>query len=1126
MGTVQSLLLFDNNIEIPIEFSVIPDNFPIPVEGIIGKDFIKRYNCILDYLTMTFGIRFNKHFLSVPISNGNDFNEWHKIPPRCEVIRSFRLIGSSFKDQVVDNIEIYPGIFIARSVVNPQNCILRILNTNDQAVEIKKTLKLETQNIDNYDVVSIDTNNSNRREKLSEILQNNLPQCAPDSLSELCNSYSDIFALPNDRHTINNFYKQKLILSDESPVYTKNYRMPHSQKEEVDKQLEEMLKQNIIEPSTSAYNSPILLVPKKSIDGEKKYRLCIDFRQLNKKLIPDKFPLPRIDEILDNLGKTLYFSKLDLQSGFWQIPLHKDSKHLTSFSTAKGSFQFNVLPFGLNIAPNSFARMMQIAFSGIDPATAFIYLDDVIVIGKSINHHLKNLEQVFKTCREKNLKLNPFKCEFMKPEIVFLGHRCTQDGILPDESKFDAIINYPRPKNAGEVVRFTAFCNYYRKFIKDFGRIAKPLNNLTGKKSQFIWTEECENSFKKLKNLLKSPPILQYPDFNKEFILTVDASKQGIGAVLSQLNDNGEDLPIAFASSGFNKADSNKAPIDQELLAIYFGIIHFRPYLFGNHFLVRSDHKPLSYLFSMKDPTSKFARIRSELTVYNFTIEHIKGKDNVAADALSRIDFNNIKSNKIHVLTRSMKSREITSQVADETDRSKPNIKETRENEDIRKNALIEFKETKEQQELLFYIRGRHRIKSHSFKISPGNVSDALSHLLTELDFLCFKRGLKNLKMAHNDELFKIMPVYKFKEMANTMKHVHINVMLPIKEIEDAEEKETIIKHYHEHHLEGGHKGQKRLYHTIRNKYKWKGMAKDIANYVKNCNKCRVNKPGRKIREKMTITETPGTPFERISIDTIGPFNSINHQKYAVTIICNFSKYLVIIPISNKEAVNIAKVLMKFILTYGNVKTILSDQGTEYMNRVISELTNLLKIEQKSSTAYHHETLGTVERSHRTLNEYLRNYLSETKDWTILVKYFEYCYNTSPNTSINFYTPFEIVFGRKARSILNDEVLNHKPNVTEYVEDVKNNLEIVSKKVKLFLEENKHKVKNMYDRKCNPIDIKVNDKVMLVNEIRSKFDSFYNDNYVVVSINDVNATIKNINSGKIMIVHKNRLRSY
>lgn len=234
---------------------------------------------------------------------------------------------------------------------------------------------------------------------------------------------------------MNNFYTQTFKLKDNNPVYTKNYRLPYSQRQEIDRQVDKLLENDLIEPSAAEYNSPILLVPKKSEGTEKKWRLCIDYRPVNKKLIADKYPLPRIEDILDSLGRARHFSVIDLFSGFHQIPISENSRDLTYFSTTKGSFRWKVVLFGLNVSPNSFSRMMATAFSGIPAGTAFLYIDDIIVIGCSESHHMKNLRQVFETLKKFNLKINPYKCRFFRKEVVFLGHRCTENGILPDSTK-------------------------------------------------------------------------------------------------------------------------------------------------------------------------------------------------------------------------------------------------------------------------------------------------------------------------------------------------------------------------------------------------------------------------------------------------------------------------------------------------------------------------------------------------------------------------------------------------------------------------------------------------------------------------------------------------------------------
>lgn len=243
-----------------------------------------------------------------------------------------------------------------------------------------------------------------RTREVESAIMNGVSAEHRDDLLRLVGKFEDIFWHKGDKVTTNNFYEQKIRLKDKTPVYIKNYRLPHQQKEMIDAKIDKMLTEEVIEPSASPYNSPLILVPKKSTTGEPDWRLVVEFRALNKKIIPDKYPLPRIDEILDQLGRARYFSVIDLVSGFHQISLHPGSRDLTSFSTTKGSFRFTRVPFGLNISPNGFCRMMAMAFSGLPPNTAFLYMDDIIVLGCSKKHHLKNLERIFRICRDRNLK--------------------------------------------------------------------------------------------------------------------------------------------------------------------------------------------------------------------------------------------------------------------------------------------------------------------------------------------------------------------------------------------------------------------------------------------------------------------------------------------------------------------------------------------------------------------------------------------------------------------------------------------------------------------------------------------------------------------------------------------------
>lgn len=369
------------------QFHVVPNNFNIPADGIIGKDFIKFHECILNYRNMKCFFELNERMVSMQIVDGPS-DDILVLPARAEVFRTF-VLSKYDQPQFINNYELAPGVFIANSIAKSQFPILKVINTTSEIKHISKKIS-QSENLSNYNIYSINhvEATSERNKILSTLFTNNSPKHSHSKLLPLLNEFNDIFALPDDTMTQNNFYQQKLRLNDNTPVYTKNYRLPHSQKAEITKQVQKLKDNDLIEPSKSPYNSPLILVPKKSTDGSKKWRMCIDYRQLNRKLIADNFPLPRIDEILDSLGRAKYFSCLDLFSGFHQIQLEKDSREYTAFTTESGTFQWKVLPFGLNVAPNSFCRMMSIAFSGLPPEKAFLYMDDVIVIGTSESNHL------------------------------------------------------------------------------------------------------------------------------------------------------------------------------------------------------------------------------------------------------------------------------------------------------------------------------------------------------------------------------------------------------------------------------------------------------------------------------------------------------------------------------------------------------------------------------------------------------------------------------------------------------------------------------------------------------------------------------------------------------------------
>lgn len=1136
MGTTNTNILLNGN-KIPHKFHIVEDNFPIPTDGIIGRDFLINYRCKIDYEAWLLKVTIDFETFEIPIINNGERPTI--LPARCETIK--QIVNANLtEDSVVFSQEVAPGIFCANSIVGKDNCFVKFVNTTENDFKLPITYKPKHAPLSRYDYYHPTNGNIDNTERVQqlkkEINTQSLDPKTRECIESLCTEFNDIFSLQNDTLTHNNFYEQNIQLNLQKPVYIKNYRTPETQKTEISTQVNKMLKEGIVKHSISPFNSPILLVPKKSTTDEKKWRLVVDFRQLNKQIIPDKFPLPRIDEILDHLGRAKYFSTLDLMSGFHQIPLDESSKQYTAFSTEQGHFEFNRLPFGLNISPNSFQRMMSIALSGLPPHCAFLYIDDIIVVGCSVAHHIENLRKVFMQLRKFNLKLNPSKCQFFKNEVTYLGHHVSKDGIQPDKSKYSVLVNYPVPANADEVRRFVAFCNYYRRFIKNFADITNPLNKLLRKGTVFTWSIECQRSFEKLKSKLLSPQILQFPDFQKDFIIITDASKMACGAVLAQLHD-GVELPVAFASKAFTKGESNKSTIEQELTAIHWAINYFRPYVYGRKFTIRTDHRPLIYLFSLKNPSSKLTRMRWDLEEYNFEVEYIKGKSNVLSDALSRIQVTSETLKQMYIITRSMTRHNApTAATSPEQKPDQLHVYEAvsgLEAFDLPK-LTFSYNSNKTQINMVIYDKKfRKRLtpalaltleKPENFKVELENALKIIDGRPADNTSMEGKFPRK-LAIQTNDTIFKYVDLISFKNFGNAvLRNATIIIYKKPSEIKSTEEINSILKQYHDSPT-GGHPGINRLYKKLKSLYSWPNMKQTVSDYVRLCEPCKINKHAIPAKTPAVITTTPTKTFDVVSIDTIGPFALTEKgNRYAVTLQCDLSKYVIAIPTPDKSAVAIAKaVVEKCILVYGPMRCIKTDQGTEYKG-VFDEICKLLQLNHTCSTAYHPQTIGALERNHKCLNEYLRIFSNQrTNDWDEWLPFYCFAYNTTPSADHN-YTPFEIIFGKKLNTFEFCKNLQIDPlyNLDAYQKELKFRLQTTHANVMETILKEKVKRTSNINSTIIPTQLKIGDTVYLKRENRHKLDPVHNGPFSITKLNIPNVTIINADN-KQQEVHMSRL---
>ena len=447
-------------------------------------------------------------------------------------------------------------------------------------------------------------------------------------------------------------FKHRIETMDNPPILSKPYRIPRSVEQEVEEKIEELLKHGIIVECSSSWNSPVVPIRKKNGD----LRLCVDFRKINAVTMKKNFFTPDLQQIGDCLKGAKYFSTLDLCQGYYQILLDERDQIKSAFTTKSGQYCFTRMPFGLTGAPATFQRAMTQVMRNANWKNCVVFMDDILVFGETIEQHDQNLDIVLEALETNGLKVLPTKCFLLKEEVSFLGHVIDKFGIRTDPTKTEAMKNYPRPTTSKELQRFLGMCNYYRRFIRNFAEIARPLHELTSKKlNKFEWNDIHERAFLDLKQVMISPPVLSFPSKLGKFILYTDASEFAIGGVLCQLQD-GHERVIAYASRKLSDAEKRYGITKKEMLAVVCFVRQFKHYLWGVHFEIRCDHQALlSMLTSNTDSASQFYRWRAELDQYDFAIKFIKGAVNVLADAMSRISsiqpLMNVEENEMDEVT-------------------------------------------------------------------------------------------------------------------------------------------------------------------------------------------------------------------------------------------------------------------------------------------------------------------------------------------------------------------------------------------------------------------------------------------------------------------------------------------
>ncbi|KAJ9512237.1 hypothetical protein QJQ45_012789 [Haematococcus lacustris] len=460
------------------------------------------------------------------------------------------------------------------------------------------------------------------------------PPSLPPSATALLSEHIEVFPkeLPSIHDLPHRSVDHVIQLESGTPPNRPVYRMSQEELDELKRQLDELLAKGYIRPSTSPFGSAVLFVRKK--DGS--LRLCVDYRALNQLTIKNRYPLPRIDDLLDQLAGARVFSKIDLKSGYHQIRVAEADIHKTAFRTRYGHYEYTVMPFGLCNAPATFQRLMNDIFLPHLDQFVLVYLDDILIYSRSEAEHLEHLRTVLGLLRQHQLYANLSKCAFFLPSMDFLGHIISAAGIHPDPAKISAMVQWPVPRNLNDLRSFLGSANYYRRLIHHHAHLILPLTNLLKAETPWSWGPEQQEAFERVKAALASNPVVRPPDFSRPFTVKTDASLYAIGAVLSQRDDNGAEYVVAYESRKLQPAEINYPTHDRELLAVVHALTLWRHYLLGRPFTIETDNCPITHIMTQPHLSARQLRWTQLLAPYSFTLVHKAGKTHIVPDALSR----------------------------------------------------------------------------------------------------------------------------------------------------------------------------------------------------------------------------------------------------------------------------------------------------------------------------------------------------------------------------------------------------------------------------------------------------------------------------------------------------------
>ena len=960
-------------------------------DAILGMAFLTAHNCSIDFATSE--VKVGERAVACADKHGRRLTtkvqakRAFTIPPFTETNVIGRVTTRNYPAMgVVEGVS--NEILLAASVNRPGangQVVIRCLNASGRSISVKAGQVLGLYHgIDEEDIrpdedpssETLRTRGTTRPEVPQHIKQlygragqGSLEPGQAQELALLLEEFGDVFSQDDEDLGRTSLVKHSIpITNGAKPQRQAPHRLGPVKEAEAERQVQKLLQQGMIEPSNGAWSSPVVLVKKK----DDSWRFCIDYRRLNAVTIQDAYPLPRIDESLDALSGSRFFSTLDLTSGYWQVPLDDDAKEKSAFITRTGLWQWKVLPFGLTSAPATFQRLMERVLHGLHWKTLLLYLDDVIVIAPDFATHISRLREVFQRLRQAGLKLKPKKCELLQNAVKYLGHIVSEEGVATDPDKVEVVRNWESPCDLKVLQAFLGTAGYYRQFIPDYATIAKPLTQLTRKGATWEWGTDEENAFRTLQQKLITAPILGYPAPTGPYFLDTDASAVGVGAVLSQIQD-GHERVVAYFSKTLSPAERNYCVTRRELLAVIKAVKHFRPYLYGRRFTLRTDHASLRWLCRRREPSAQVARWLEILSEFQFTIEHRAGPRHGNADGLSRQSCVDCKQCR-RVEERDGGPTRVELQAENPSDPIP-----------LDQIQKILFHQPSDASQLVHaQSQGNHAV-AQIYDVTQRQV------MLDEAELHVGDDELRRWHKCREQLRIRLDGVMEIR--ITQQQRAHWAVACP------PSRRGTVV--WKTHLM--AHAGIGRTLARIRLNWYWPGMTRDVRRIINSCEKCQAGKNGGVLKSNNRQHLHAGRPWQQVAVDLVGPFpETPRHNKWILVLTDHFTRWQDAIPLSDATAPTVATILDERIFCYfGLPEQLHSDQGVQFESHLMDELCQLWGIEKTRTTPYHPQGNGVVERGNRKLGDALRTLLLNrgSDEWDKLLPQIMRAFRGTPHST-------------------------------------------------------------------------------------------------------------------------------